>query len=96
MKTLRYAAGLFPAYRNLFIGIGYASVFVGGTIWFFCFVIPVLIYTFTGSARLLLPVPYEYNSLINLLPVIYWAITLFGLVMLYFQVRYLRTFRLKP
>jgi hypothetical protein len=104
MLILRALCRWFPGLRFLFVGIGYIMLVIGGVVWFICF--PLTVYTLYVSGQF--PLDYFGISvylgfpLDFFLPRDMWravggicaAFTLYGLFVIYFNVRNLRRLRL--
>jgi hypothetical protein len=95
MKTIRWLCDHYPAQRRLFILFGYASLILGGAVWFVSFVIPAITLTIFdrypweilfGAS---LPTPFPKNAFL----VASWLFTIFGLGIIYLNVRQLRGIR---
>jgi hypothetical protein len=103
---LRWLCRTFPALRIVWLGAGYVLMMTGGLVWFICF--PLTAYTLQ-TARVFpleyfgidfsLPFPLEFflprELQVRLVPVCL-AFTLWGLIVIYFNVRQLRQLRCTP
>jgi len=104
MLILRALCRWFPGLRFLFVGIGYVMLLIGGVVWFICF--PLTTYTLYVAEQF----PLDYFGipvylgfpLDFFLPREMWravggvcaAFTLYGMFVIYFNVRNLRRLRL--
>ena len=103
MLILRTLCRWLPRLRFLFIGIGYVMLLIGGLVWFICF--PLAAYTLHYFHQFpfdyfgipfSLPFPLEFflpQDMQPLLAPICGGFALYGLFVIYFNVRNLRRLR---
>jgi hypothetical protein len=104
MLILRTLCRWLPSLRWFFVGIGYVMLTLGGVVWFVCF--PLTAYTLWVARQFplpyfgipfSLPFPLEFFLPPDMLPLLVpvcAAFTLYGLFVIYFNVRKLRRLRL--